>query len=65
MPIDCRKCRYFYITWNPKFPYGCKSFGMKTKQIPSKEVYISSGKECLKFEKKEEPPSKMTPERNN
>ena len=59
MPIDCRKCRHFYITWDHKFPYGCKSFGMKTKQMPSAEVYTSSGKECLKFEKKEDPPSKI------
>jgi|YelNatPaOPRAMG01_1025707.scaffolds.fasta_scaffold00247_15 hypothetical protein len=55
MAVNCKKCKYYYITWDAKFPYGCKAFGMKTKQLPSVEVYISSGKECIKFQKKEEP----------
>lgn len=58
MAINCRKCKHFFITWDPNNPYGCKSFGIKTKQMPSIEVYVTSGKECLKFQKKEEAPKK-------
>jgi len=56
MAIECRKCKHFFITWDPKNPYGCRIFGMKTKQMPSVEVFATSGKECLKFQKKEETP---------
>ncbi len=50
--IDCRKCKYFYITWDRNFPYGCKFFGFKSRNMPSVEVYKASGQKCLKFEKK-------------
>ncbi|MDP3148874.1 MAG: uracil-DNA glycosylase [Ignavibacteria bacterium] len=53
MTINCRQCTHFYITWDKNFPYGCKAFGLKTKRIPSAEVYLSSGKDCLKFTPKE------------
>ena len=49
MPIDCKKCAYFKITWEKDLPYGCKAFGFKSKKIPSLEVYCAAGKECLKF----------------
>ena len=53
MAVNCRQCAHFYITWDRNFPYGCKAFGLKTKRIPSAEVYLSSGKDCLKFTQKE------------
>lgn len=48
-PIDCFKCRYFFITWDENQPRGCKAFGFKTKQMPSAVVLESSGQACLKF----------------
>ncbi|HAY34277.1 MAG TPA: uracil-DNA glycosylase [Bacteroidetes bacterium] len=50
--IDCRKCIYFHITWDKSFPYGCKSYGFKSKILPSLEIIKVSGIPCLKFEKK-------------
>lgn len=47
--VNCRKCRFFQITWDKKFPYGCKAYGFKTKQMPSVKVKSFSGIECLKF----------------
>lgn len=47
--IDCMKCQYFYITWDQKFPRGCKLLNFKSKQMPSIEVLQSSGSACLKF----------------
>jgi len=49
---NCRKCKHYYITWDAKFPYGCRLFGIKSKQIPSVVVYKSSGKVCQGFEEK-------------
>lgn len=28
----CVRCAYFYITWEKKFPYGCKAMKFKSKQ---------------------------------
>lgn len=52
MAVNCRQCYYPYITWDKNFLWG-KAFGLKTKKIPSLEVHLSSGKECLKFQPKE------------
>ncbi|KJF28737.1 uracil-DNA glycosylase [Clostridium aceticum] len=50
--IDCYKCIYFHITWDKKFPRGCKFFGFKTHQLPSISVLQSSGKPCYAFKEK-------------
>lgn len=52
MKTECRKCSYFYITWDPQMPYGCNGLGFKSKNLPSYEVLSASGKECLKYKKK-------------
>jgi hypothetical protein len=46
----CNSCKHYYITWDIKFPYGCKAMGFKSGQAPSLSVYKSSGTECLLFE---------------
>lgn len=51
--VQCRKCKYYYITWDTRFPYGCKLFGVKSKQLPSVIVYQSTGKFCDNFNPKE------------
>lgn len=50
--INCRNCLHFFITWDMKFPYGCKALNFKSKSIPSVDVKISSGIDCLKYEEK-------------
>ncbi len=50
--INCRNCKYYYITWDASMPYGCKAFGFKTRQIPSVVVYQSSGQACQGYEEK-------------
>lgn len=47
--VNCRKCKYFYVTWDQNNPYGCKYFGFKTKTLPSVYVYKSSGEPCKAF----------------
>ena len=48
-PIDCFKCKHFYVTWEPSNPRGCRAFGFKTHRIPSDVVLETSGEACLKF----------------
>ncbi len=48
----CVGCAYFYITWEKKFPYGCKAMKFKSKQYPSNVVFESSGMECQLFKPK-------------
>lgn len=53
--VNCQKCIYYFITWDNKFPYGCKLFGVKSRQLPSVIVYKSLGKVCDNFiEKKQQ-----------
>lgn len=54
MPIDCRQCVYFKVTWEKNHPYMCRVFGFKSPSMPSIEVYKSAGRECLKFTSKSE-----------
>ncbi|MED4600164.1 uracil-DNA glycosylase [Paenibacillus validus] len=50
--INCYKCKHFYVTWDPNFPRGCRSYGIKTSELPSSLIRRSSGKPCLTFEEK-------------
>lgn len=50
--VDCRKCKFYYITWNQNFPYGCSLFKIKARQMPSLVVFQSIGKRCENFEEK-------------
>lgn len=45
----CRNCRYFYITWDPGHPYGCKAMGFKSRNLPYMITRQVSGQECLSF----------------
>jgi len=51
--VNCFKCKHFYITWDKRFPYGCRAFGFKSKLLPSIEVFKASGQKCLQFTPKE------------
>lgn len=50
--VECRRCVHFYITWDEFFPRGCKALSFKSREVPSKVVFDSSGMECQKFEPK-------------
>ena len=52
--ISCHKCKFFYVTWDNSFPYGCKAMGFKGKLIPSLMVFQASGQACMAYEKKAE-----------
>jgi hypothetical protein len=50
--IGCNSCKYFYITWNKKHPYGCRAMGFISAKLPSIEVLTIEGRDCLSFEDK-------------
>ncbi len=52
MRPNCMKCKYYYVTWEPKRPRGCKFFGFKSYYMPSRVVFKSSGEDCEAFEMK-------------
>lgn len=47
---NCLKCIYFYVTWDPRFPRGCRMFGIKTPKLPSRVVLETTGHHCPAFE---------------
>ncbi len=52
-PVDCLRCRHFFVTWDKYFPRGCRAMGFKGKEIPSLFVSRTSGMACRAFEEKE------------
>jgi len=44
--IRCHGCVHFYITHEPKHPYGCQRFGFKSKKLPSMLVVETTGTQC-------------------
>lgn len=53
MTIDCRKCKHYYVTWDPSNPMGCRKFNFKSRIMPSEVVFQSSGEPCRGFEPKQ------------
>jgi hypothetical protein len=50
----CFDCKYFFITWDDRFPRGCRAMDFKSKKMPSKLVYEASGMPCTKFKLKKQ-----------
>ncbi|MEN6473681.1 MAG: uracil-DNA glycosylase [Syntrophaceae bacterium] len=50
--VNCLACRHFFITYNPRFPYGCRAVGFKSRLLPAQEMYRNSGFQCQLFEDK-------------
>ncbi len=49
---NCFKCDFFYITHDPARPYGCRGMKFKSRQLPSRVVFASSGLNCQLFTEK-------------
>ncbi len=52
MRVNCKSCCHYYITWDPRHPYGCRGFKIKSKENPAQLVLRNSGKQCQLFEVK-------------
>ena len=52
---DCRRCVHFFVTWDERFPNGCRCMGFKSRTAPAEEVRrATGGGDCRLF--KEKPP---------
>lgn len=47
--INCQKCTHYYVTWDPRFPHGCRAMNFKSKEMPYIQVARNTGHECLLF----------------
>ena len=44
--INCLRCVHYYITWDRRFPRGCRVLDFKSRYLPSYVVFNSSGMPC-------------------
>lgn len=51
----CHDCENFYVSWDNRAPLGCRTFGFKSKQLPSLVVLQSSGQACSYFRSNRSP----------
>ena len=51
--INCFSCEHLYITYEAKFPYGCRIMGFKSVRMPSLDVFANSEMDCNLFTLKE------------
>ncbi|MDR0568432.1 MAG: hypothetical protein LBG87_04435 [Spirochaetaceae bacterium] len=49
---DCIKCLHFKVTWDPAYPRSCLVFGIKSRNLPSAEVFSATGRRCPAFQLK-------------
>jgi len=47
--IVCRKCRFYFVTWNQHRPHGCKAMSFMSRRPPSLVVRQNSGRDCLHY----------------
>lgn len=46
---NCTRCAHYFITFDARFPYGCRAMNFKSKQLPQHEVRDATGTGCLAF----------------
>lgn len=51
--INCFFCEHFFITYEVKYPYGCRAMGFKSARMPSVDVYNNSEMDCALYVRKE------------
>jgi len=50
--IQCIKCTHYHVTWDKRFPHGCRFWNVKSQRMPHIIVYESLGKLCEYFSEK-------------
>jgi hypothetical protein len=51
--LNCLKCVHFKVSWDPVFPHSCTVFGIKSRFMPSLEVFRTAGNNCPSFRQRE------------
>ena len=50
------QCKHFYVTWDAKFPRGCRLFAIKSRQLPMIDIMRIDGHACRGYEPKSAQP---------
>ncbi len=50
--ISCLRCVHYYVTWNKKYPRGCRKYGFETDLMPSDTILIYTCKSCAYYKNK-------------
>ncbi|MCP3914468.1 MAG: hypothetical protein GY711_02800 [bacterium] len=58
---NCTHCRYFFVTYEPKQPRGCRAYGFKSLAMPTAVVLETSGADCKQFEPRPRGPRSPLP----
>ena len=63
---QCLKCNYYFSTYDPQVPRGCKAYKFRSLSMPSFVVKRETGEECAKFAVKvKKEPSKKSIDLND
>lgn len=46
---SCLRCAHYFITHDPRFPYGCHAMGLKSQRRPELDVLSATGTACVIF----------------
>jgi hypothetical protein len=52
MGPNCKTCRHYFITYDPRSPNGCRRFNLKSRELPSVIVKMAGQGECHGHEEK-------------
>jgi hypothetical protein len=56
--VDCHRCAHYHVTWDERFPHGCRRMGFKSRLYPNEEVRRTmAGQDCRLFEKSDKLPN--------
>lgn len=51
--VSCHACSHYYVTWDERFPHGCRRMGFKSLRHPNVEVrHAMGGRDCRLYEPK-------------
>lgn len=51
--VSCRRCEHYHVTWDPRWPHGCRVMGFKSHVLPHQAVLKTTpGIDCLLFRAK-------------
>jgi hypothetical protein len=48
--VKCAKCAHYFITYDPRFPYGCRAMNFKSRVLPQNEVTSLTGMDCQMYQ---------------
>jgi hypothetical protein len=56
----CWRCTHYFVTYDARFPHGCRAMGFKSARLPHTEVAAATGTTCVTFAAKPSAPRRKT-----